>query len=232
MGTGPFVLNSYNGIGGGGYTLTPNPKYWAAAAATAEPWNVNLAGGQHDGRGRLPGRDRHHDERPHERGRPGGVVRLRRPVDDPAVGRALQRRRPAAPDDLRRDERLVVDLPEPVACSRSTTSRSGRRSRTRSTTSRSSNRRSGATPANGSGPVPPSYPYNNNVTANAAVLTQYDLKLAYQEMADSPCAPRRLRRNVHQLHVPQHGDRLGGDGPVPRSRPEGDQHHDRPPGRR
>ena len=42
MGTGPYVLNGYNGVGGGGYTLTPNPKYWAAAAAATQPWNINL----------------------------------------------------------------------------------------------------------------------------------------------------------------------------------------------
>ena len=42
MGTGPYLLQNYNGVGGGGYTLTPNPKYWGAPAAKAEPWNINL----------------------------------------------------------------------------------------------------------------------------------------------------------------------------------------------
>ncbi|MCI4320979.1 MAG: ABC transporter substrate-binding protein, partial [Thermoplasmata archaeon] len=42
LGTGPFVLNGYNGIGGGGYTLTPNSKYWGAAAAASESGNNNL----------------------------------------------------------------------------------------------------------------------------------------------------------------------------------------------
>jgi peptide/nickel transport system substrate-binding protein len=42
LGTGPYILSDYNGAGGGGYVLQPNPKYWAAAAAAAEPWNVNL----------------------------------------------------------------------------------------------------------------------------------------------------------------------------------------------
>ena len=42
MGTGPFLLENYAGTGGGGYTLKPNPTYWGKAAATAEPWNVNL----------------------------------------------------------------------------------------------------------------------------------------------------------------------------------------------
>jgi len=43
MGTGPYLLQDYNGAGGGGYTLTPNPKYWAASAYATEPWNINLA---------------------------------------------------------------------------------------------------------------------------------------------------------------------------------------------
>jgi peptide/nickel transport system substrate-binding protein len=42
MGTGPYTLIDYNGVGGGGYVLQPNSKYWGAAAAKAEPWNVNL----------------------------------------------------------------------------------------------------------------------------------------------------------------------------------------------
>jgi len=42
LGTGPYLLNGYNPAGGGGYTLTPNPRYWGASAAATEPWNVNL----------------------------------------------------------------------------------------------------------------------------------------------------------------------------------------------
>ena len=42
MGTGPYALIDYNGVGGGGYTLKPVPSYWATADATAEPWNVNI----------------------------------------------------------------------------------------------------------------------------------------------------------------------------------------------
>jgi peptide/nickel transport system substrate-binding protein len=43
LGTGPYLLQDYNGVGGGGYTLQPNPKYWGASAAQAAPWNINLA---------------------------------------------------------------------------------------------------------------------------------------------------------------------------------------------
>jgi peptide/nickel transport system substrate-binding protein len=43
LGTGPYVMNGYNPVGGGGYTLTPNPKYWGASAYATEPWNNNIA---------------------------------------------------------------------------------------------------------------------------------------------------------------------------------------------
>ncbi len=39
LGTGPYLLENYNDIGGGGYTLVPSSNYWGAAAAAAEPWN-------------------------------------------------------------------------------------------------------------------------------------------------------------------------------------------------
>ncbi|MGB7124398.1 MAG: ABC transporter substrate-binding protein, partial [Thermoplasmata archaeon] len=42
LGTGPYTLNGYNGVGGGGYTLQPVKNYWATAAAKTEPWNVNI----------------------------------------------------------------------------------------------------------------------------------------------------------------------------------------------
>ena len=42
MGTGPYLIQNYNGVGGGGYTLKPNSNYWGAAAAKLAPWNINL----------------------------------------------------------------------------------------------------------------------------------------------------------------------------------------------
>jgi peptide/nickel transport system substrate-binding protein len=39
VGTGQYELSYYNGLPGGGYTLTPDPHYWGTAAAAAEPWN-------------------------------------------------------------------------------------------------------------------------------------------------------------------------------------------------
>jgi len=42
VGTGPYLLEDYNPVEGGGYTLVPDPNYWAKATAAAEPWNNNL----------------------------------------------------------------------------------------------------------------------------------------------------------------------------------------------
>jgi peptide/nickel transport system substrate-binding protein len=42
LGTGPYLLEGYNGVGGGGYTLKPVANYWGAQYFTKEPWNVNL----------------------------------------------------------------------------------------------------------------------------------------------------------------------------------------------
>ena len=39
LGTGQYVLSNYNGLAGGGYTLTPSANYWGVAAAAQEPWN-------------------------------------------------------------------------------------------------------------------------------------------------------------------------------------------------
>jgi peptide/nickel transport system substrate-binding protein len=42
LGTGQFLLQNYNPVEGGGYTLVPDSNYWGRAAAAAEPWNNNL----------------------------------------------------------------------------------------------------------------------------------------------------------------------------------------------
>ena len=42
LGSGQYILEDYNGVAGGGYTLKPDPNYWGTAAAKAQPWNVML----------------------------------------------------------------------------------------------------------------------------------------------------------------------------------------------
>jgi len=39
VGTGPYVVSYYSGLPGGGYEMVPNPSYWGASTAKAEPWN-------------------------------------------------------------------------------------------------------------------------------------------------------------------------------------------------
>lgn len=39
MGTGQYTLSDYSDLAGAGYTLTPDPNYWGTSAASAEPWN-------------------------------------------------------------------------------------------------------------------------------------------------------------------------------------------------
>jgi peptide/nickel transport system substrate-binding protein len=39
LGTGAYTLGYYNGLPGGGYSLIPDPNYWGTAAAAQEPWN-------------------------------------------------------------------------------------------------------------------------------------------------------------------------------------------------
>jgi len=42
LGTGQYMLENYNSVEGGGYALVPNSNYWGKAAAAAEPWDNNL----------------------------------------------------------------------------------------------------------------------------------------------------------------------------------------------
>ncbi|MGD1098874.1 MAG: ABC transporter substrate-binding protein [Thermoplasmata archaeon] len=42
LGTGQYLLEDYNGVEGGGYSLVVDPNYWGVAAAATEPWNNNL----------------------------------------------------------------------------------------------------------------------------------------------------------------------------------------------
>ncbi|HTT74031.1 MAG TPA: ABC transporter substrate-binding protein [Thermoplasmata archaeon] len=39
VGTGQYELGAYNGVPGGGYSLTPWSGYWGSSAAASEPWN-------------------------------------------------------------------------------------------------------------------------------------------------------------------------------------------------
>ena len=42
LGTGQYILGGYSGVTGGGYSLVPNTNYWGASAAAQEPWYYML----------------------------------------------------------------------------------------------------------------------------------------------------------------------------------------------
>ncbi len=42
LGTGQYLLQDYNGVEGGGYTLVVDPNYWGVAAFATEPWDLDL----------------------------------------------------------------------------------------------------------------------------------------------------------------------------------------------
>jgi peptide/nickel transport system substrate-binding protein len=44
VGTGPYLLTSYSTVSG--YTLTPDPNYWGRTVAAQEPWNNNIQPGR------------------------------------------------------------------------------------------------------------------------------------------------------------------------------------------
>ena len=42
LGTGQFLLQNYQPVEGGGYSLVPDSSYWGTVAAATEPWNPNI----------------------------------------------------------------------------------------------------------------------------------------------------------------------------------------------
>jgi len=186
MGTGPYVLNSYNGIGGGGYTLTPNSKFWGAGASATQPWNNNIVVAN-----------------------TSVEVVFQDAIDittnDLANGAVHEASfayvGPSTIAQLEGHSNVVV---QPLPTVYGATSGSWwvflnqshhpfDNLSVREAISHAINYQQIIQQAFGGyatqwvGPVPPAYPYNNNVTA-ALPYEQYDLKLAYQEMANSPCA--------------------------------------------
>ncbi|MCI4333493.1 MAG: ABC transporter substrate-binding protein [Thermoplasmata archaeon] len=186
LGTGPFVLNGYNGIGGGGYTLTPNPKYWAAGAFTAQPWNINLA--QANTSVEVVFQD--------------AIDITSNDLTRGAVQEAsFAYAGPSTIQQLQGHSNVVV---QPLPTIYGATSGSWwmflnqshapfNNLSVREAISHAINYQQIISSAFGGyasqwvGPVPPSYPYNNNLTAKLP-YESYNLALAQQEIANSPCA--------------------------------------------
>jgi peptide/nickel transport system substrate-binding protein len=186
LGTGPYVMNGYNGVGGGGYTLTPNSKYWGATAALAQPWNNNLA--------------------------PANTsveVIFQDTIDvttndlltGQVQGASFAYVGPSTIQALQGHSNVVVDaLPVVYGATSGSWWIFLNQSvapfdnlSVREAITHAINYQQIITDAFGGyasqwvGPVPPAYPYNNNVTAKEPYYN-YNLTLAQQEIADSPCA--------------------------------------------
>jgi len=186
LGTGPYLLQNYNGVGGGGYTLTPNPHYWGATAAKLEPWNNN-----------LPAANTSVD------------VNFQDAIDiatNDLITGAVQEASFAyvGPSTITQLEGHSNILVEALPVIYGATSGSWwifmnssvapfNNLSVREAITHAINYQQIITQAFGGyarqwvGPVPPAYPYNNNVTADEPYYS-YNLTLAQQEIANSPCA--------------------------------------------
>ncbi|HYA53977.1 MAG TPA: ABC transporter substrate-binding protein [Thermoplasmata archaeon] len=194
LGTGQYILKNYNSVEGGGYDLTPDPNYWGTAAAAAEPWNNNL-----------------------QPANTSVDVTFQSTIDvtisDLAHGKVAEASfaytGPSTINDLRGYSNVVADaLPTVVSStsgswwvylnqSASFPGVSGTNPLSnlsvREAISHAINYNDIIQHAFGGyaqqwvGPVPPGYPYNDNSTAKLPYYS-YNLSLAQQEIAASPCA--------------------------------------------
>ena len=186
LGTGQFLLKNYNPVEGGGYTLAPDPNYWGSAAAATEPWNPNI--------------------------QPANTTfdiifqgTLDVTISDMLNGKVSEASfayiGPSTITSLQGHSNVIVKaLPTIVG------STSGswwvylnqsvfpfNNLSVREAISHAINYGEIIAQAFGGyaqqwvGPVPPAYPYDNNATAKLPYYN-YDLALAQQEIANSPCA--------------------------------------------
>ncbi len=186
LGTGPFLLENYNGVEGGGYTLVPDPNYWATAVAATEPWNNNL----------QPANTT--------------VLFIFQPTLDVTMSDILSGEvqeasftymGPSTIDGLIGHSNVVVKALPTVFGSTAGTwwvylnqnVFPFNNLSVREAIAHAINYTEIITQAFGGyaqqwvGPVPPGFPYDNNVTAKLPYYS-YDLTLAKQEIANSPCA--------------------------------------------
>ena len=194
LGTGQYLLENYAPVQGGGYNLVPDPHYWGVAAAAAEPWDNNL-----------------------QPANTSVDVIFQNALDvtisDLAHGKVSEASfaytGPSTIDDLLGYSNVVVQsLPTVVGStsgswwiflnqSASFPGISGTNPlhnlSVREAIAHAINYNEIIQHAFGGyaqqwvGPVPPAYPYNNNVTADLPYYS-YNLSLAQQEIAHSPCA--------------------------------------------
>jgi peptide/nickel transport system substrate-binding protein len=186
LGTGPYLLSNYNGVGGGGYTLTPSASYWGAAAAALEPWNINLqpANTTVD----VIFQD-------------ASDITTNDLISGAVQGASFAYTGPSTITTLSGHSNVVVQaLPIIYGATSGSwwiylnssvypfNNLSVREAITHAIDYQQIITQAfGGYASQWVGPVPPAYPYNNNVTAKEPYY-QYDLALAQQEIANSPCA--------------------------------------------
>ncbi len=186
LGTGQYLLSNYNPNSGGGYTLTPDKNYWGTAAAATEPWNNMI--------------------------QPANTTvdiifqtTLDVTINDLKSG-AVQSASfsyigPSTINTLKGQSNLIVSE-DPIVYGATSGSwwiyldqnvapfdnLSVREAITHAIDySQIINQAFGGYATQWVGPVPPSYPYDNAATANLPNYA-YNLTLAKQEIANSPCA--------------------------------------------
>ena len=186
LGTGPYVLSGYNPIEGGGYTLTPSSTYWGVAASKAEPWNNN-----------LPPANTTVDV-VFSATSTGVITDLK---DGTAASASFAYSGPSDINNLKGNPCVNVQLMSPVY---GATSGSWwvymnqnvfpfSNLSVREAIVHAINYTEIIQDAFGGygtpwvGPVPPSYPYDNGVTSKLPPYS-YNISLAKQEIANSPCA--------------------------------------------
>ncbi|MCI4365441.1 MAG: ABC transporter substrate-binding protein [Thermoplasmata archaeon] len=194
LGTGPFLLQNYVGSGGGGYTLAPNSKYWGAAASKLEPTNVNL----------VPANTTVN-------------VIFQDAIDittndllkGAVQGASFAYVGPSTILQLQGHSNVQVQALPTVFGATSgswwvflnSSMAPFNNLSVREAVTHAINYAQIITQAFGGfaqqwvGPVPPQYPYNNNLTAKEPYY-QYDLALAQQEIANSPCAANACAGHV------------------------------------
>jgi len=186
LGTGQYLLEGYNGVEGGGYTLVVNPSYWGAAAFATEPWDLDL--------------------------QPANTTvdivfqgTLDVTISDLTSGKVSEASfayiGPSTVDSLQGHPNVVV---QPLNITVSSTSGAWwvylnqsvfpfNNLSVREAIASAINYTEIITEAFGGwarqwvGPVPPGYPYDNNVTAKEPYYA-YNLAQAKQDIANSPCA--------------------------------------------
>ena len=186
VGTGQFLLQDYNPVEGGGYTLVPDAHYWGTAAALSEPWNPNL--------------------------QPANTTFdiIFQPTIDVTISDLTNGRVAEASfayigtstiGSLQGHSNVVVEpLPTVVGATSGSwwiylnqsvypfNNLSVREAITHSINyGQIVSQAFGGYAQQWVGPVPPAYPYDNNVTAQEPYY-QYDPTLAQQEIQNSPCA--------------------------------------------